>query len=194
MCLHAPTAKLQLNFARQRAYVRTLPGHVTTRAHVRTCHVTYATTPDIVNFDCFYRLLAVSWIYVAQAPLLWRQQVNNELNLSYWGTLGGPWSQIWFILDQIFHKIIYQFWLFWVFSGPKLDFQMYFDEVPLPHDFLLPISPFSSFSRHNTARRFALIHIWEILEKGRKLFSDIKTSTYFSGLLLDFWKHTESWV
>ena len=126
MCLHAPTAKRQLNFARQRAYVRTLPGHVTTRAHVRTCHVTYATTPDIVNFDCFYRLLAVSWIYVAQAPLLWRQQANNELNLSYWGTLGVIWIQIWLILDQIIHKIIYQFWLFWVFSGLKSGFSNVF--------------------------------------------------------------------
>ena len=59
---------------------------------------------------------------MAQAPLLWRQQSNNELNLSYWGTLGVIWIQIWLILDQIIHKIIYQFWPFWVFSGPKSGF------------------------------------------------------------------------
>ena len=36
LCLHAPTAQRQLNFARESAYARTLPGHVTTCTHVRT--------------------------------------------------------------------------------------------------------------------------------------------------------------
>ena len=194
MCLHAPTAKRQLNFARQRAYVRTLPGHVTMRTHVRTCHVTYATTPDIVTFACFYRLLAVSWIYVAQAPLLWRQQANNELNLSYWGTLGVIWIQIWLILDQIIHKIIYQFWPFWVFSGPKSGFSNVF-WWSTPTTWLLATyqSLFIVFSSQYCSS-ICLDPFWKIFEKGRKLFFDIKTSTYFSGLLLDFWKHTESWV